>query len=48
MSLFQNFMGNVITISKYYERYLQSMQVNDVDQMAFYVGKVTHILLDFD
>ena len=31
MSLFQNFMGKVITISKYYERYLQSMQVNDVD-----------------
>ena len=48
LSLFQNFLGNVITITSYYDRFLASNQIHDVNSMAYYLGTIMELVLNFD
>jgi len=48
LSYFQNFLSKVIYVTLYYERWLQAMQVNDVNVMVFYGGKLVETLFNFN
>ena len=48
LSFLQNFLGKVVTINRYYERFLQAMVINDVNVMSYYIGKIADLMLNFN
>ena len=47
LSGMQNFLGQVFTVNKIYERYIEALTYNDVDQQWFYLGEILFYLTDF-
>lgn len=48
LSALQNFLSKVFSLNKYYQYYLESVVINDVDVQFFYLGKMTDLMLNFD
>jgi hypothetical protein len=38
----------VFSVNSYYQYYLESVVINDVDVQFFYLGRITDLLLNFD
>lgn len=48
LSFLQNFLSKVIIINRTYERFLEAMTINDVNVMAFNLGKLLDQFMNFD
>jgi len=46
--LLENFLGNVFQLNSYYNLYLESVEINDVNIQFFRLGQIASLLAKFD
>ena len=48
LSCLENFLSNVFYLNAYYNAYLASVEVNDVNVQYYYIGTMIELLVNFD